>query len=131
MSFGPSRRLSFGALGGGLVAGVLALLSGDPQGRLLLGIAAVLLLALGGYDVLLTPRLVATASGLTVRTLALRAELAWSSVSAVRLDERARYGLTSRTLEIDAGPTLVVLGRHSLGREPREAYELVTAFRPS
>ncbi len=105
-------------------------MDGDPAGRLLVGLAGVLLLVLGGYDTVVTPRLIASRAGLIVRTAAGRTEIPWTAIDELRLDERSRLGLASRTIEIDAGSALVVLGRHSLGREPREVYDLVSAFRP-
>lgn len=130
VAFGPSRPLASVCLGAAVIAGVLAAFDGDASGRLLVGLAALLLLGIGAYDSLVTPRLVASGNGLTVRTAGGRTELPWAIVRDVRLDERARLGLSSRTLEIEAGDSLVVLGRHSLGREPREVFELVSAFRP-
>lgn len=104
---------------GGLVVLVLAVLA-DPAGRLLLGIAALGLLALGGADVLLRPRLAADPTGIQVRTLASRHRLPWSVVERVDVDEHTRYGLTSRTLELEAGELLVVLGKRTLGADPRD-----------
>jgi hypothetical protein len=130
VSFGPSRVLARACLLGAVVAALLAGFDGDPAGRLLVGLAALALFVLGGYDSLITPRLVASATGLAVRTGLRRVQLAWTQIEDVRLDERSRLGRSSRTLEIDAGRDLLVLGRHSLGREPREVYELVSAFRP-
>jgi Bacterial PH domain len=130
VTFGPSTGLTASCLIGGLLLGVLAAFDGDSAGRLLVGLAALLLITLGCYDAVVSPRLVASAKGLTVRTAGLRAELPWTAVEDLRLDERSRLGLASRTLEIDAGVALVVLGRHSLGREPREVFDLVSAFRP-
>jgi hypothetical protein len=105
-------------------------LDGDPAGRLLVGLAGALLLILGAYDTFFTPRLIASRAGLVVRTAGGRTEIPWTSIEELRLDERSRLGLSSRTIEIDAGSALVVLGRHSLGREPREVYGLVSAFKP-
>lgn len=130
VAFGPSRGLSGACLLGGLLLGALAGLDGDSAGRLLVGLAALVLIGLGGYDILVTPRLVASSTGLTVRTAGHRNQLRWAEIEDVRLDERSRLGLTSATIEIDAGNTLVVLGRHSLGRAPRDAFALVSAFRP-
>jgi hypothetical protein len=130
VSFGPSRPLTLTCLIAAGILGLLATFDGDGGGRLLVGLAAVVLLLLGGYDAVVTPRLVASATGLTVRTAGRRTDLTWTQIQDVRLDERARLGLSSRSLEIDAGSALVVLGRHSLGREPREVYALISAFRP-
>jgi hypothetical protein len=130
VSFGPSRALSTACLAGAAIGGLLACFDGDPAGRLLVGLASAVLLVVGAYDALVTPRLVASAAGLAVRTAGGRADFGWDQIDDVRLDERPRLGLSSRTLEIDAGSALVVLSRHSLGREPREVFALVSAFRP-
>ena len=129
-SFGPSRGLANACLAAAAVAALLAGFDGDSAGRLLVGLAGILLLALGGYDTIVRPRLIASSSGLVVRTAGGRLRLSWAQIEDLRLDERSRLGLASRTLEIDCGSALVVLGRHSLGREPREVLALVSAFRP-
>jgi len=117
--FGPDRRLI--ALCGGLaaIAVAVAVLSSDPAGRLL---AAGVAVVLGGYavtDLVFWPRLVASGEGLRVHTPTARAQLAWSDIHAIRVDERNRYGLRSRTLEVDAGTVLVVLSGRALGSDPR------------
>jgi hypothetical protein len=113
---------------GAVVAAVLAVTS-DPAGRLLFGVAAVCLAALVLADVLLRPRLRADADAVEVRTVALRRRLPWSTVQRVKVDERSRYGLVSRTLELEAGDTLVVLGRRSLGADPRDVAEALRELR--
>jgi hypothetical protein len=130
VSFGPSRALSSGCLVAGVIVAGLAAFGTDSDGRFLVGLAALLLLALGGYDAVVTPRLTASARGLQIRTLGARTALTWADVQDIRFDERTRLGLASRTLEIDGEAVLVVLGRHSLGCEPRDAFDLISAFRP-
>lgn len=128
--FHPDRRYT--ALAGGGVVGALlaALESGDPAGRLLAAVAGILLLAYVVSDLVFSPRLIASADGVTVRSPFVRARLGWPEITEVRADTRSRLGLRSTTLEIDAGPTLAVLTRRSLGAEPVEVAELVEAFRP-
>ena len=116
------------AAGGVLLAAVLVAVS-DPAGRLLFGIAGVGLLALTAADLLLRPRLAADPAGVRIRTLAVRRRLPWSAVERVDVDERTRYGLTARTLELDAGGTLVVLGRRSLGADPRDVADALAKIR--
>jgi hypothetical protein len=99
----------------GLVVLLLALLA-DPGGRLLLGVAALGLLAVGAADVLLRPRLSADRTGIRVRTL-------------VEVDEHTRYGLTSRTLELEAGELFVVLGKRTLGADPRDVADTLARIR--
>lgn len=116
------------AAGGAVLALALAVVA-DPAGRVLSGVAAVGLLALVAADLLLRPRLAADADGLQVRTLAVRRRLPWSAVARVEVDERSRYGLVSRTLELDAGDTLVVLGRRALGEDPRDVADALARIR--
>ena len=112
----------------GLVVLLLALLA-DPAGRLLLGIAALGLLTVGVADLLLRPRLAADRTGVQVRTLASRHRLPWSAIQRVAVDEHTRYGLTSRTLELEAGELFVVLGKRALGADPRDVADTLARIR--
>jgi Bacterial PH domain len=116
------------AAGGAVVALALAAVA-DPAGRVLFGVGAVGLLALVAVDLLLRPRLAADATGIRVRTLAVRRRLPWSALHRVDVDERSRYGLTARTLELDAGDTLIVLGRRALGSDPRDVADALARIR--
>ena len=112
----------------GLVVLLLAVLA-DPAGRLLLGVAALGLLTLGGADLALRPRLVADRTGVQVRTLVSRHRLPWSAIARVDVDEHTRYGLTSRTLELEAGELFVVLGKRTLGADPRDVADTLARLR--
>ncbi len=101
----------------------------DAPGRFLGTVAGLGLLALAASDLLWRPRLAADDGGLSVRTPTRRVRLPWAEVTDVRVDERRRLGLTSRTLEIDAGDDLIVLGRRSLGADPGEVAAAVAAMR--
>jgi len=101
----------------------------DPAGRVLFAILAVWLAGLVAADLVLRPRLRADVAGLDVRTFAIRGRLPWSQVERVRVDEHARYGLTARTLEVDAGDLLLVLGRRSLGADPRDVADALNEIR--
>lgn len=116
------------AAGGVVVALALAAVA-DPAGRVLFGLAALGLLTLVVVDLLLRPRLAADPAGIQVRTLAVRRRLPWSALERVDVDERSRYGLTARTLELDAGDTLVVLGRRALGSDPRDVADALARIR--
>ena len=120
---------------------VAAVLSGlataflDPLGRVLVGAAAVLLLALAARDRLLRPRLAAGPAGVAVRRLTGTTELPWARLQ-VRVRDTRRWGLRSKLLELDtaAGPDddgkLVLLGRRNLGADPREVARALRALRP-
>ncbi|MBM7806623.1 hypothetical protein JOD57_002460 [Geodermatophilus bullaregiensis] len=119
---------------GGLLLG-LAALGLDAVGRVLVGTAGVLLLALAVRDVVLRPRLSAGADGVEVRTLAGRTRLPWAALR-VRLRTTSRLGVRSRLLELDTacgpddGGTLVVLGRRDLGTDPADVARALEALRP-
>ena len=107
----------------------------DPLGRVLVGAAAVLLLALAARDRLLRPRLAAGPGGVTVRRLTGTTELPWPRLQ-VRVRDTRRWGVRSRLLELDtaAGPDedgdLVLLGRQDLGADPGEVARVLAAVRP-
>lgn len=127
--FAPRRdqALATGILG--LVA-VASLVFTDGPGRVLLGLAAVLLVGVSVADLLWVPRLAVSVHGIVVNAPTARRTLDWAAVEAVRVDERSRMGRLSRTLEIDAGEHLIVLGRHVLGIDPAQARDLIVAFDP-
>jgi hypothetical protein len=128
--FVPDRRYTALAAGGAFGALVAVLVTSDAGGRLLLGLAVVLLLGYVGSDLIFSPRLVASADGVVVNSPITRARLSWDEVQEVRAETRVRRGLRNTTLEVDAGPVLVVLSRRALGADPVEVAELVEAFRP-
>jgi hypothetical protein len=93
-----------------------------PPGRLLLGVAAVVLAALATQGALARPRLRADTDGVTVRGLRSTHSWPWASVR-YRLRRTSRLGRKQTTLELDGtGPDgteqLVVLGRIDLGTDP-------------
>ena len=119
------------ALGLGLALVVL-----DSPGRLLVGAGVLLLLVLGARDVLVRPRLAAGSDGLDVRTWTGRRHLPWAGLG-VHVRESRRWGMRSRTLELDtsAGPdedgVLVVLGRRDLGADPEEVARALRGLDPN
>lgn len=127
--FGPDRRLTVVCAVLAVLAAAVVAVSADAAGRVLAGIAAVLLAGYAVTDLAFWPRLIASGTGLTIRTPAARATLPWAEVDDVRVDERTHFGMMSRTLEIDAGSLLVVFSRRTLGNDPRTVAELLEAFR--
>jgi 4-amino-4-deoxy-L-arabinose transferase-like glycosyltransferase len=121
--------------GVGAVLG-LATMVLDPLGRVLVGAAAVLLLALAVRDRLLHPRLAAGPDGVVVRGLTGATVLPWGRLR-VQVRESRRWGLRSRLLELDtaAGPEddgeLVLLGRRDLGADPGDVARALHALRPA
>jgi PH (Pleckstrin Homology) domain-containing protein len=128
--FRPDARYTWLAAAGAVIALVIVLVTSDPPGRVL---AATATAVLAGYvitDLVFAPRLTVSGDGLVVYSPFTRARLPWAEVEDVRADSRVRLGLRSTTLEIDAGPVLVVLSRRALGADPVEVAELALAFRP-
>jgi hypothetical protein len=120
-------------VGAGLALSVLVV---DAVGRVLVGGAALLLLALAVRDLVARPRLTAGPDGVTVTTLTGRRHLPWSGLR-VEVREVRRFGLRGRTLELDtaSGPddegVLVVLGRRDLGADPAEVARALRALDPT
>jgi hypothetical protein len=128
--FVPDRRYTALASGGALGALAALVLTSDPAGRLLFGVAIALLLGYVVSDLIFSPRLLVSRAGLVVNTPLNRARLDWADVTDIRVETRIRRGLRSTTLEIEYGDQLVVLSRRALGTEPMHAIAIVTAFRP-
>jgi hypothetical protein len=128
--FVPDRRYTALAAGGALAGLVAALLSSDPPGRVLFGTAVVVLLGYVFADLVFSPRLTASKTGIVINAPLTRARLGWDEVDAVRAETRFRRGLRSTALEIEAGELLAVFSRRVLGVEPAEAAARIEAFRP-
>ncbi|MGY1690153.1 PH domain-containing protein [Geodermatophilus sp. SYSU D01105] len=130
-----ARRGQTAALAvGGVVLGLVAVLL-DAAGRVLVGGAALLLLALAARDLLLRPRLSAGAAGVAVRTLTGSVRLPWTGLR-VRVRETRRLGVRSRMLELDTASgtdddgVLVLLGRRDLGTDPEDVARALQALAP-
>ncbi|HEY9391763.1 MAG TPA: PH domain-containing protein [Mycobacteriales bacterium] len=117
------------ALGLGMSVGSLAV--ADLTGRFLVLVAGLGLLALAAGDLLARPRLRADRAGVSTRTLTGRIDLPWSRVEGVRVDQRRGFAIRSVLLEIDAGETIILLGRHALGTDPRDVADVLTELRTS
>lgn len=129
-SFVPDRRYTAVAAGSAVGAALALLITPDPAGRLIAGVAALLLAAYVIGDLWFSPRLVASSAGIVVNSPLARQRFDWAEVVEVRAETRVRHGLRNTTLEIDADPVLVVLSRRALGAEPLHAADLIEAFRP-
>jgi hypothetical protein len=114
----------------------LAVLVVDAAGRVLVGAAALLALALTVRDLVGRPRLAAGPDGVHVRTWTARRHLPWPGLR-IRVRETKRFGVRGRTLELDTagGPddegVLVVLGRRDLGTDPEEVARTLRALDPT
>lgn len=124
MQWSPRRSeaiaMSVVGVGLGLAAAVVVV---DTPGRILVGAAALLVLALGIRDLVGGPRLSVGPDGIDVRTLWTRRHLPWAALR-VQVRVTRRLGVQSRALELDtaSGPdddgVLVLLSRRDLGAEP-------------
>jgi hypothetical protein len=129
LRYGPSRRIAGLLAVGAAAAAVASYFATDATGRLLLGCAAIVLAAIAGVDVLFSPRLTATTAGVAVFAPGVRVRWRWDEVSSIKVDERNRRGLTTRTLEIESGDQLIVLSKRSLNADPQTVYADVSELR--
>jgi len=128
--FTPDRRYTALATGGGVGALIALLMTGDPAGRVLFAVAALVLAAYVTTDLVFSPRVVANRGGIVINGPFTRARLTWADVADVRAETRFRRGLRSTTLEIDAGSTLAVFSQRALGVDPLQAAAQIDALRP-
>lgn len=112
---------------------LVTILSSQVTSRVFLGLATLLLLALGAYGTFVRPRLLVDDSGLTVRTLSGPRLLPWHEVK-VRLAHTRRLGRESVTLELDwrrgEDEQLFVFTPIDLGTDPRDVADVLHALRP-
>ncbi|MGZ8177695.1 PH domain-containing protein [Williamsia sp. SKLECPSW1] len=129
-SWSTPRPAGVALIVGGLVlaAGAVASLS-DPAGTVIMGVAAILLIATGTGALVLRPRLVVAPSLIRLRTLRGATEYTPSEITRIRAVSTARLGRKVRTLEFDlSDDRLVVLGRWDLGGHPDDVVDaLATA----
>lgn len=109
-------------------AATSAALFDDAPGQVLLGLSAILLGLAALFGTVARPRLAADAGGITVRGLTGRRHWSWSEVN-VRLTRTRRLGREVATVELDADPHLVVLGRLDLGADPVDVVDAIRALR--
>jgi hypothetical protein len=127
-SWAPDPRLV--GLAWVLTAGAVAwiFVTDDKPGRVLIAVAALALAFAGLFGTLARPRLVADADGVTVRGLTGRRHWPWAEVN-VRLAYHRRLGREVTTVELDADPDLVVLGRLDLGADPEDVISVIRGLR--
>ncbi|BCJ53368.1 hypothetical protein Asp14428_48430 [Actinoplanes sp. NBRC 14428] len=93
----------------------------DPVQWVLAGAGAAGLTLWAVRDLVRPVRLMADPGGITVVVgFARRRHLPWAQVERIRVDRRARRGIRSELLEIDAGDSLHLFSVHELGAEPEE-----------
>lgn len=102
----------------------------DRVQPVLAGLAAAALAGWGLRDLVAPVRLAVDPDGITViHGFAGRRRLPWPAVEAITVDRRTRRGLTTETLEIDAGESLHLFGRYDLDAPPAEVAEVLRAAR--
>jgi hypothetical protein len=124
-------------VGAALVFGLAtAFLVEDIVGRVMLGAVALGLAVDAAHDLLARPRLAAGPDGVVVHTWAGRQQLPWAGLRA-RVRTTTRFGLVTRTLEIDTDPAvdddgvLVVLDRRDVGAPLDEVARRLRAWNPT
>ncbi|WP_069164931.1 PH domain-containing protein [Nocardia altamirensis] len=134
----PTPALIAVTVGGVVLAGA-AVFAADAASRLLVGLAAVGLLALAGLGFRQRPRLSVTAGPeprLVVRTLLGPDEYTREQIIRARVVSYRRLGRKNPMLEIDVDRNgterLMIFGRWDLGARPDDVYEeLVKSLRLS
>jgi hypothetical protein len=106
----------------------------DPPGRLLLGVAGVVVGAASLVGLRARPRLAADDDALVLRGALTTRRWPWARVDAVRVVRMRRLGLPAAYLEIDArdddgDERLLVLGRLELGTDPADVADALQAHR--
>ncbi|MGW6930160.1 PH domain-containing protein [Lentzea sp. NPDC054927] len=112
-----------------LMLAVATFLADDNAGRLLVGLATLLVSYLATFATLARPRLTADVNGLSVRGFASTTHLPWHEVK-IKLQSTRRLGREQQTLELDAEDRLVVLTKLDLGADPEEVAGVLHALRP-
>lgn len=124
----PVLKLTGAALLGTI--GILLAGGGDRVGLALAVLAAAGLLGWGLRDVVAPIRLAVHPDGITVISgFARQRRLNWADIEQISVDTRPRLGLRTETLEIDAGDSLHLFGRHDLGAAPGEVATVLRAAR--
>jgi hypothetical protein len=129
----PAETGALASIGLGLALAVVLV---DVTGRVLVGLAALLVLGVVVRDVVARPRLAAGPDGVDVKGWTTPRHLPWPGLQ-VRVRETRRFGVRTRTLELDTAAgaddegVLVVLGRRDLGTDPAEVARALRALDPS
>lgn len=132
-TWSPQPKVLLAAGAGGLVAAGIAVLSADPAGRLLLGLAALVLLGAATAGALLRPRLGVDSVGLTVRGLRGTRRVPWPELTQWEVVAHHRLGRRVSVLELTithAGKeTLLLLTSSELGADPCDVLETLQLVR--
>ncbi|ORA56839.1 hypothetical protein BST22_01275 [Mycolicibacterium chubuense] len=127
-SWGPPTAGIAGAAAVGILLGIAVVtLVTDVPGRILIGIAAVGLLAFAVVSWRARPKLAIDGDVLVYRGWFTTRRLARPDISLIRITEFRRIGRTMRLLEIDTtDDRLLVLSRWDLGSDPLRVLDALT-----
>ena len=115
-----------GILGLILAIGAVTLIT-DTPGRILVGIAAMGLLAFASLSWRARPKLAISSGGLVIRGWLHTAVLPQSAIKHIRITEFRRLARRVRLLEIDAvDGRLIVFSRWDLGTDPIDVLDALT-----
>jgi hypothetical protein len=116
LSWHVHRGLTAMKIVGALVFAGTALVFWDDRGRLAIGLAVAVGLAVAAVRDLVAPvRLAADGTGVTVVTgFVSRHHLPWADIERIRLDERRRLGVRAQLVEVDVGETLYLFSTYQL-----------------
>lgn len=115
-----------GILGLILAAGAVTLVT-DPPGRIIVGLAAVGLLAFSLMSWRARPKLAIVDGALVYRGWWRTRQLGLADIKLIRITEFRRIGRKVRLLEIDAADgSLLVLSRWDLGTDPLRVLDALT-----
>jgi hypothetical protein len=128
VSFAASPRRVLGLAAGALAAG-LAVIFVDRPGRILLVVVAAGLLVESVRLAVLRPVLSVDAEGVQVRALARPQSYRWTEVGPV-IPRTSRRLVTTKTLDLDLGETLVVIPGYRLGADPADVAAAIEMRRP-
>lgn len=132
-SWGPKTAVLVLAGAGAVLALVLTVLTSDPAGRLLLGVAALGLTVTAVGGAVLRPRLVVDQHGLTVRRLRGARRVSWAQVAQWEVVSIHRLGRRVPILELTVldgdRETLLMFGRIELDADPVDVLEILRRMR--
>lgn len=119
------------ALAGIWIAISNARASNDSQGRILIGLAGVAVLLLALHATVIRPRLIADATGITLRGLFGSTTWNWQNVH-YQVTAVTRFGRTVTTLELSGtnDDRISALGRLELGTRPEDVVEQLRLIQP-
>ncbi|MCV7037533.1 hypothetical protein BST36_11360 [Mycolicibacterium moriokaense] len=116
------------AVGGLILAAGAVTLITDPPGRVLVGVAAIGLLAFATLSWRARPKLAIKNDALVSRGLWRETELRQPDIKLIRITEFRRIGRKTRLLEIDTvDGRLLVFTRWDLGTDPLHVLDALTA----